>query len=108
MKSTLSTLTVLGGLMVMWGCRPAFTARPPGVGAGVPPVEKRMFEYYDPLPDRSAGPDMQNRPREFDVQRAAPRRAKEPLAPWGVPVPPTAPPTQGLPLGSEYPGVIRE
>ena len=102
MKSILPKLTLLGGLVLTLGCGSPFTPRPLGVGARVPNVERRMVEYYDPFTDRSSGPDTQNRPREFSIQRAAPRRAAETLVPPGTPHP------QQPPVGSNYPGVVRE
>ncbi len=102
MKSILAKVTLLGGLVLTSGCGSPFTPRAPGVGSRVPAVEKRMVEYYDPFTDRWSGPDTHNRPREFDIQRAAPRRAVESLAP------PVAPHPQQSPLGSKYPGVVRE
>lgn len=107
MESILPKLTLLGGLALTLGCGSAFSTRPPNIGSRGAQIEKRMLEYYDPFPDRSVGPDVQSRPREFSVQRAAPRRAVESQVRPGFPATfgPSAP--RWPPAGGEYPGVVR-
>jgi hypothetical protein len=71
-----------------------------------PALERRAFEFHDPFADESAGPDMQIRPRGYDTQRTAPRRAKEGAILQGVV--PTFAPSPVLPATDPYyPNAIR-
>lgn len=63
---------------ILSGCRydpkrfqlPELQARHPEVG-------RRVSEYHDPYPDDTLGPGTNSRPRGFDRQRTATRRAAE-------------------------------
>ncbi len=108
MKSVVVKLCLLGGMLLISGCYnfPLNGSIPPG-GVGNTRVDTRRYDLYDPFPDGASGPDMQTRPRSFNVQRTEPRRAVEgrtygqgPLG-FGPAVPPSSP------ASSQYPNVIQ-
>jgi hypothetical protein len=72
-------------------------------------VEKKSFERHDPFPDQASGPDTFNRPRGYDMQRTAPRRAAEERMLQGMPSQPYPPgpqvPATGL-TGYKYPAAV--
>ena len=111
MPSNLLKLSLLGGLVPTLGCGTPFSTRPPGVAYSPTQVQKRMLEYHDPFADQSVGPAMHTRPRDFSVQRTAPRRAAESRMLQGFPARPGSPGVrlpQQPPIGGDYPGVVRE
>ena len=106
MKPIVVKLCLLGGMLLISGCYyfPLNGSMAPGGSAR---VDTRRYDLYDPFPDRAFGPDMQTRPRSFDVQRTEPRRAIEgrtfgqgPLE-FGPAVPPSSP------TSSQYPNVVQ-
>ena len=105
MRIRLELLTT--GCLLLAGCvNPALT-RLPTFEAGHPFVEKRSYERHDPFPDRLIGPDTQVRPRDFNDQRAEPRRAlEEQMFQGAKPGTNTLPETEDL-RGSRYRDSVR-
>jgi hypothetical protein len=62
--------------LVLMGCVSSQHTRLPTLGYNRPDVERKSYEYFDPAPDRNAGPAIE-RPRGFETQRSEPRRIRE-------------------------------
>ena len=77
MKAIAVTIWLFTVLSALAGCASKSMTRFPRLMAQHPAVEKRAFQIHDPLPDSNLGPDMQNRPREFNVQRTESRRFRD-------------------------------
>jgi len=77
MKPLLYTVSVGIAMLSPVGCFHPAQTRLPTLQTGPPQVEKRLYERHDPFPDRDMGPQMESRPRGFDLQRAQPRRSAE-------------------------------
>lgn len=86
-------------MILLGGCA-SNPSRWPFMRAGDPAIERRAYEYHDPLPDSLTGPQTYSRPRGFDIQRAEPRRTRERagnVAPPPSAMPPYAPQTSSYP-----------
>jgi hypothetical protein len=107
MRSFAWTFLLIGYVVLLSGCPSPRTTRFPTWEASHPRAERKNYELDDPFPDRTAAPDTQARPRGFDIQRTAPRRAVEgrvrgvqPVGPQGYPQPAIGA------ASSEYPNVV--
>ena len=58
------------------GCLPP-QIRLPTFFYGSPAAERASYERHDPLPDTTLGPGVSGRPRDGDIQRTEPRRARD-------------------------------
>ena len=63
--------------LLLTGCLTPFNTRMPDLFPRHPRVEKRAYEFHDPCPDSSVGPETDQRPPGFNIQRTEPRRAWE-------------------------------
>jgi hypothetical protein len=62
--------------LALMGCVSSQHTRLPTLSYNRPDVERKSYEYFDPAPDRNAGPAIE-RPPGFEIQRSEPRRIRE-------------------------------
>lgn len=63
----------LGLAVLLGGCASQHT-RLPSLAFGSPDMERRSYEYHNPLPERESGRSIEA-PRGFELDRSEPRRA---------------------------------
>ncbi|MFN6105659.1 MAG: hypothetical protein ACK5EA_14610 [Planctomycetaceae bacterium] len=76
MSRNVNGMAALMAALVLVGCVSSQHTRLPTLGYNRPDVERKSYEYFDPAPDRDAGPAIE-RPRGFETQRSEPRRIRE-------------------------------
>jgi len=94
-------------LIVLSGCITPLNTRMPSFLPRHPRVEKHAYEFHDPFPDTLTGPETNQRPWGFGIQRTEPRHAADLKALRASQPGRVEPSRQPESLGSRYPNVVR-
>ncbi|HBH54411.1 MAG TPA: hypothetical protein DDY91_21205 [Planctomycetaceae bacterium] len=76
MSRNLNGMVSLLAALALAGCVSSQHTRLPTLSYNRPDVERKSYEYFDPAPDRDAGPAI-DRPPGMEIQRSEPRRSRE-------------------------------